>query len=40
MVDACVVNWILATVSKGVFKTVRRDRHDAFTLRNTVEGLF
>ena len=26
MVDSCVVNWILATVSKGVFETVRHDR--------------
>jgi len=40
MVDSCVVNWILATVSKGVFETVRHDRHDAFTLWNAVAGLF
>jgi hypothetical protein len=40
MVDACVVNWILATVSKGIFDTVRRDRHNAFTLWNVVEGPF
>jgi len=39
-VDSCVVNWILATVSKGVFDIVRRDRHDAFTLWHAVEGLF
>ncbi|CAD6205206.1 unnamed protein product [Miscanthus lutarioriparius] len=31
---------ILATVSKGVFDIVRRDRHDAFTLWHAVEGLF
>ncbi|CAD6341796.1 unnamed protein product [Miscanthus lutarioriparius] len=40
MVDACVVNWILATVSKGVFDIIRRDRHDAFTLWNAVIGIF
>ncbi|XP_066341599.1 uncharacterized protein [Miscanthus floridulus] len=40
MVDSCVVNWILATVSEGVFETVRHDRHDAFTLWNAVAGLF
>jgi hypothetical protein len=40
MVDSCVVNWILATVSKGVFDVVRRDHHDAFTLWHAVEGLF
>jgi hypothetical protein len=39
-IDSCVVNWILATVSKGVFDTVRRDRQDAFTLWNAVAGLF
>ena len=32
MVDSCVVNWILATMSKGVFDIVRRDCHDAYTL--------
>jgi len=40
MVDSCVVNWILATVSKGIFDIVCRDRHDAFTLWHAVEGLF
>ncbi|XP_066341908.1 uncharacterized protein [Miscanthus floridulus] len=40
MVDSCVINWILATVSKGVFDIVHRDRHDAFTLWHVVEGLF
>ncbi|XP_021321822.1 hybrid signal transduction histidine kinase M-like [Sorghum bicolor] len=40
MVDACVINWILATVSKGVFDIIRRDRHDAFTLWHAVEGIF
>ncbi|XP_066395942.1 uncharacterized protein [Miscanthus floridulus] len=40
MVDSCVINWILATVSKGVFETIRHDRHDAFTLWNAVTGLF
>lgn len=40
MVDLCVVNWILATVSKGFFDIVRRDRHDAFTLWHAVERLF
>ena len=39
-VDSCVVNWILATVSKGVFDIVRCDGHDAFTLWHAVEGLF
>jgi hypothetical protein len=39
-IDSCVVNWILATVSKGVFDTVRNDRHDAFTLWNAIAGLF
>jgi len=27
MVDSCIVNWILATVSTGIFDMVRRDRH-------------
>ncbi|XP_066385277.1 uncharacterized protein [Miscanthus floridulus] len=40
MVDSCIVNWILATVSKGVFDIVRRDRHDEFTLWHAIEGLF
>ncbi|XP_066310118.1 uncharacterized protein [Miscanthus floridulus] len=39
-VDSCVVNWILATVSKGVFDIVRRDRHNALSLWHAVEGLF
>ncbi|XP_066351438.1 uncharacterized protein [Miscanthus floridulus] len=39
-VDSCVVNWILATVSKDVFDIVRRDRHDAFSLWHAVESLF
>ena len=39
-VDSCVVNWILAIVSKGVFETVRHDRHDAFTLWHAIAGLF
>ncbi|XP_066361064.1 uncharacterized protein [Miscanthus floridulus] len=39
-VDSCVVNWILATVSKGVFDIIRRDRADAFTLWHAIEGLF
>jgi hypothetical protein len=39
-VDSCVINWILATVSKGVFDIVRRDRHDAFSLWHAVESLF
>ena len=39
-VDSYVVNWILATVSKGVFDIIRRDRNDAFSLWHTVEGLF
>ncbi|XP_066351597.1 uncharacterized protein [Miscanthus floridulus] len=38
-VDSCVVNWILATVSKGVFNIVRHDRHSAFSLWHAVEGL-
>ncbi|XP_066323679.1 uncharacterized protein [Miscanthus floridulus] len=40
MVDSCVVNWILATISKGVFDVIRRDCHDAFSLWHAVEGLF
>jgi hypothetical protein len=40
MVDSCIVNWILATVSKGVFDVIRRDHHDAFSLWHAVEGLF
>ena len=40
MVNACVVNWILATVSKGVFDIVNRSRHDVFTLWETVVGVF
>ncbi|XP_066344394.1 uncharacterized protein [Miscanthus floridulus] len=39
-VDHCVVNWILTTVSKGVFDIVRRNRHDAFSLWHAVEELF
>ncbi|XP_066392706.1 uncharacterized protein [Miscanthus floridulus] len=39
-VDSCVVNWILATVSKGVFDIIRRDRHNAFSLWHATEGLF
>jgi hypothetical protein len=39
-VDSCVKNWILATVSKGVFDIVRRNRHDAFSLWHAVEDLF
>ncbi|XP_066334403.1 uncharacterized protein [Miscanthus floridulus] len=31
---------ILVTVSKGVYDVMRRDNHDAFSLWNTVEGLF
>ncbi|XP_066380729.1 uncharacterized protein [Miscanthus floridulus] len=40
MIDSCVVNWILTTVSKGVFDIIRRDRNDAFSLWHAVEGLF
>ena len=40
MIDLCVVNWILATVSKGVYDVVRHDNHDVFSLWNAVEGLF
>jgi hypothetical protein len=40
MIDSCVVNWILATVSKGVYDVVRRDHHDAFSLWHAVEALF
>ena len=32
MVDSCVTNWILTTVSKGVFDIVRRDQNIAFSL--------
>ncbi|XP_066310545.1 uncharacterized protein [Miscanthus floridulus] len=39
-IDSCVVNWILATVSKGVYDVVRRDNHDAFSLWHAVEALF
>ena len=40
MIDSCVVNWIFATVSKGVFDIIHRDRNDAFSLWHAVEGLF
>ena len=39
-VDSCVVNWILTTVSKGVFDIVCRQRNTAFSLWQAVEGLF
>ena len=39
-IDSCVVNWILTTVSKGVYDVVRRDNHDAFSLWHAVEALF
>ena len=39
-VGSCVVNWILATISKGVFDIVRHDRHNAFSLWHAVKGLF
>jgi hypothetical protein len=39
-IDSCVVNWILTTVSKGVYDVVRRDHHDAFTLWHAIEDLF
>jgi len=40
MVDSCVINWILATVSSAIFDMVRHDRNDAFLLWHTIEGLF
>jgi hypothetical protein len=40
MVDSCVANWILTMVSKGVFDIIRRDCHDAFSLRHAIENLF
>jgi hypothetical protein len=40
-VDSCITNWILQTVSKGVYDIVRRDTvPDAFSLWRAVEGLF
>ena len=38
MVDSCIVNWILATVSNGIFDMVHRDRHHAFLLWHAIEG--
>lgn len=32
MVDSCVINWILAIVSKGVFDIICHDHHDVFSL--------
>ena len=40
MVDSCIVNWILTTVSNSIFNMVRRDRQDAFLLWHAIEGLF
>jgi len=40
MVDSCIVNWILTTVSSSIFDMVRRDRQDAFFLWHAIEGLF
>ena len=40
MVDSCVANWILTTVSKGVFDIIRRDRTDAFSLWSAIASLF
>ncbi|XP_062203763.1 uncharacterized protein LOC133905957 [Phragmites australis] len=40
MVDSCVANWILTTVSKGVFNIICRDRNDAFSLWHGIAGLF
>jgi hypothetical protein len=40
MVDSCIANWILTTVSKGVFDIIRRDRNDAFSLWHAIEDLF
>ena len=40
MVDSCVTNWILITVSKGVFDIVRREWNTAFSLWRAIEGLF
>ena len=39
-VDSSIINWILATISKGIFDIVRGDRHDDFTLWHAIEGLF
>lgn len=40
MVDSCVANWILTTVSKGVFDIIRHDRQDAFSLWHAIENVF
>lgn len=40
IVDACVVNWLLTTLSKGVFDIVHRERTNAFTLWHAIEGIF
>ena len=40
MVDSCIVNWILAAVSTGIFDMVRHDRHDTFLLWHAIEVIF
>lgn len=40
MVNACMVNWILTTVSISIFDIIHRERNNAFTLWHAVEGLF
>jgi hypothetical protein len=40
MVDSCIANWILTTVSSNIFDMVRCDCQDAFFLWHAIEGLF